>query len=125
MENGTDTKNTSRQSMVASRPPTTSPRKRPAMLATLLSPSAMPRWLVGNASVRMAPELAEMFAPPMPWTIRNTMSHMAPAAPLSQSTLSITEAIAKMRKPRLYIRTRPNMSPIRPRLTTSTLVTMR
>ena len=73
----------------------------------------------------MAPELAEMNAPPTPWTIRNTISHMAPAAPFIQSTHRRTEAIVKMRKPRLYIRTRPNMSPIRPKLTTSTLVTMR
>ena len=95
------------------------------MLATLLSPRAMPRWLAGNASVRIAPELAEMFAPPMPWTIRNPISHSAPALPCSQSMLSMIEAIAKMRKPRLYMRTRPNISPSRPRLTTSTLVVMR
>ena len=52
------------------------------MLATLLMPERQPRWLVGNASVRMAPELAEMIAPPTPWTIRNTMSHMAPGRAL-------------------------------------------
>ena len=33
------------------------------------------------------------------------------------------ENTVKMAKPRLYMRTRPNMSPSRPKLTTSTAVT--
>ena len=39
---GTDTKNTSRQSIEARTPPTTRPRNLPAMLATLLTPIASP-----------------------------------------------------------------------------------
>ena len=35
------------------------------------------------------------------------------------------EATVKMAKPALYMRTRPNMSPIRPSVTTSTAVTTR
>ena len=42
----------------------------PAMAATWLSPSAMPRWLAGKASVRIAAELANSIAPPTPCTIR-------------------------------------------------------
>ncbi len=95
------------------------------MLATLLMPEGHPRWEAGKVSVRMAPELAEMKAPPTPWTMRTTISQVAPALPVIQSTLSSTEAMVKIKKPMLYMRTRPNMSPIRPKLTTSTLVTMR
>ena len=36
------------------------------MAATLLMPRAMPRWLAGKASVRMALELAKRKAPPTP-----------------------------------------------------------
>ena len=73
----------------------------------------------------MAPELAAMRAPPIPWTTRMAMSQVAPDRPVIQSTLRSIEAMVKIRNPRLYIRTRPNMSPIRPKLTTSTLVTIR
>jgi hypothetical protein len=45
--------------------------------------------------------------------------------PRSQVRDSATENNAKIAKPRLYIRTRPNMSPRRPKLTTSTAVTTR
>ncbi len=37
----------------------------PAMPATWLMPSAMPRWLAGKASVRMAGEFAISMAPPI------------------------------------------------------------
>ena len=38
----------------------------PAIAATMLTPSAVPRWLAGNASVRIAVELAKSIAPPTP-----------------------------------------------------------
>ena len=39
----------------------------------LLMPSAMPRWLAGNASVMIAAALASRNAAPMPCTMRNTI----------------------------------------------------
>ncbi len=99
--NGTDTKKTNRQLIAASSPPTTRPRKRPPMLDTLLIPSAKPRSLAGNASVRMAPELAAMRAPPMPCTTRKQMRYVAPAPPVIQSMLSSTDATVKITNPRL------------------------
>ena len=50
----------------------------PAMAATWLMPSAIPRWLAGNASVRIAVELANNIDAPMPWTTRQLISHRAP-----------------------------------------------
>jgi len=91
----------------------------------LLIPSAMPRWLAGNASVRMAAELASRNAAPMPCTMRNAIRYSAPARPVIQSTVNNSEASVYTTKPRLYMRTRPYMSPSRPRLTISTLVTTR
>ena len=58
----------------------------PLVAATPLIPSAMPRWLAGKASVRIADELAKTIAPPTPWKIRTTMSQMAPSAPVIQVT---------------------------------------
>ncbi len=57
----------------------TRPRNEPATAATLLMPSAMPRWWAGKASVRIAVELAKIIAPPTPCTTRPTISHIAPA----------------------------------------------
>jgi len=51
--------------------------------------------------------------------------YSAPAEPSSHDTDSRIEKMVKMAKPRLYIFTRPYMSPMRPRLTTSTAVTTR
>jgi hypothetical protein len=97
----------------------------PAIAATWLSPSASPRSWDGNASVRIALELAISIAPPTACRIRIEISHQAAAVPCSQVTDSRTENTAKIAKPRLNIRTRPNMSPSRPKLTTSTAVTTR
>ena len=77
----------------------------------------------GKASVRIAVELANRHAPPTPWRTRMTMIHSAPATPVSKVTDSRIEKSVKTAKPRLYMRTRPYMSPTRPRLTTSTAVT--
>lgn len=68
--NGTDTKYTRRQLIAARPPPSTGPMNRPAMLDTLLIPSANPRWVAGNASVMMAPDLAAVDASPMPCMTR-------------------------------------------------------
>src|ERR1700677_3785860 len=51
------------------------------------------------------------------------MIHSAPPAPVIQVTDNKIEKTVNTAKPRLYIRTRPYMSPTRPRLTTSTAVT--
>ena len=59
--------------------------KLPAMPATWLRPSAMPRWLAGNASVRIALELANSIAPPMPWKIRMTIRYQPAAAAAAAS----------------------------------------
>ena len=122
---GTEIRNTARQSIGASRPPSTSPMKTPLTPTMLLMPSAIPRWLAGNASVRIAAELASRKAAPTPCTMRKTIRYSAPARPVIQSTVSNSEAIVYTRKPRLYIFTRPYMSPSRPRLTIRTLVTTR
>jgi len=95
----------------------------PAMAATWLRPSAMPRWFSGNASVRIALELANSIAPPTPWKIRMMIRYQPAASPCSQETESSIENAAKIAKPRLNMRTRPNMSPRRPKLTTRTAVT--
>ena len=44
--------------------------KVPLTPTMLLMPSAIPRWLAGNASVMIAAALASRHAPPMPCTIR-------------------------------------------------------
>ena len=101
------------------------PRNDPAMAETWLMPSAMPRWWAGNASVRIAVELANSIAPPTPCPIRITISHIAPEPPVKGSTDSSTEKTENTRKPRLYILTRPYMSPRRPSVTTRTAETTR
>ena len=53
------------------------------------------------------------------------MIQRAAAGPVIQVTDSRMEKTVKMAKPSVYIRTRPKMSPTRPRLTTSTDVTSR
>ena len=63
----------------------------PLMPTTLLIPSASPRWCAGNASVRIATELAIRNAAPIPWTIRHPISQSAPAGPLIQSIVSSSE----------------------------------
>ncbi len=54
-----------------------------------------------------------------------TISQIAPASPVSHVTASRIEKNVKTANPRLYIRVRPYMSPMRPKLTTSTAVTTR
>ncbi len=73
----------------------------------------------------MAMELAKMNAPPTPWPTRMTMIHRAASGPVIQVTDRRMEKAVKMAKPRVYILTRPKMSPTLPKLTTSTEVTSR
>ena len=122
---GTDTRKTSRQSTAASTPPRISPMKDPEVPATWLIPMAVPRWSGGNASVRIAGELAISMEPPTACTTRHKISHSAPLGPVNGSNGSATAARPKMAKPRLYMRTRPYMSPSRPRVTTRTAETSR
>ena len=79
----------------------------PAMPATWFRPSARPRWPCGNASVRIALELAISIAPPTPCRIRMPISQYAAAVPCSQVSESRTEKNANSAKPRLNILTRP------------------
>ena len=90
--NGTETRNTSRQSIGASTPPSTRPMNWPLIPTTLLMPSARPRWLAGNASVRIAAEFPIRNAAPMPCTIRKKISQSAPARPCIQSIVSSSDA---------------------------------
>ncbi len=68
--NGTETRKTSRHSIGASTPPSIRPRKEPPTAAMPLIPIALPRSSAGNASVRIAVELANSSAPPTPWKTR-------------------------------------------------------
>ncbi len=95
------------------------------MAATPWMPMAKPRSSGGKASVMMAMELAKMKAPPTPWPTRMMMIHRAASGPDIQVTERRTEKTVKMAKPRVYMRTRPKMSPTLPKLTTSTEVTSR
>ena len=105
--NGTETRKTSRQCTGASTPPSSRPRNAPLIAAMPLMPIALPRSFCGNASVRMAVELANRHAPPTPWNTRMTMIQIAPAGPVSQVTDSRMENRVNTAKPRLYILTRP------------------
>ena len=79
----------------------------PEMPATWLIPIAMPRWLDGNASVRIAGEFAISMAPPTAWMMRKPISQSAPPGPFSGSNGSVSAPRANSVKPRLYILTRP------------------
>jgi hypothetical protein len=85
---GADTRKTRCQLAGPSTPPRIRPMNDPAMAAIEFSPSAVPRWLAGNASVRIAVELANRNAPPIPCTTRQMISHNAPATPCIQVTVS-------------------------------------
>ncbi len=69
-----------------------SPMNCPLMPTTLLSPSAIPRWFGGKASVRIAAEFAIRNAAPTPCTRRKLISQSAPARPSIQSIVSRSDA---------------------------------
>jgi hypothetical protein len=104
---GTDTMNTSRQLTGPSSPPSTSPMNDPAMPATAFTPSAMPRWSCGKASVRIAEELANRKAPPTPCPTRITISQRAASDPVIQVTDRSSENTVNSAKPSVNMRTRP------------------
>ncbi len=58
----------------------------------LLIPSAIPRWLAGNASVMIAAALASRQAPPIPCTTRKTIRYIAPSPPVNQSIARNSDA---------------------------------
>ena len=97
----------------------------PASAAIWLVPSAKPRRSAGNASVKIAAELAISIDPPTACSRRQPISHSAALAAWNGSKDSRMEAAVKTTNPALYILTRPNMSPSLPRLTTSTAWTRR
>lgn len=98
---GTPTQKIARQSHSESSPPNSRPRNEPATAATMLKPSAMPRWLLGNASVRMAADNAIRMAPPTPWTTRQPISHTAPPVSGNGSNDSAIAATVNTAKPAL------------------------
>src|SRR6202020_1056703 len=79
--------------MGASTPPISRPRNDPQIAAMALIPSAVPRWLAGKASVRIAVELANRNAPPIPCTIRQMISQSAALVTLIQVTARKMDAI--------------------------------
>ena len=89
----------------------------------MLMPRAMPRSSCGKASVRIAAELDISIAPPTACTMRKMMMCRAALGPLPHVSERATAARVKITKPALYMRTRPYMSPRRPKSTTRTAVT--
>ncbi len=67
----------------------------------------------------MAAEFAMSNAPPMAWNILKMTSSRAPAEPVLQTHDRRIAPTVNQAKPRLYILTRPNMSPMRPTVTTT------
>ena len=98
---GTPTQNTACQCHSERKPPMSRPRNDPATAATMLTPSAMPRWLAGKASVRIADDDAISMAPPMPWITRQAISQTAPPPRWNGSNDSAIAARVKTTKPRL------------------------
>ena len=98
---GTLIQNTARQSQAASRPPATRPMNMPASAAIWLVPSAKPRRSGGNASVRIAAELAISIDPPIACRNRQPISHSAPCVPWNGSNDSRIDAIVNTTKPRV------------------------
>ena len=67
----------------------------------MLTPSAMPRWFDGNASVRIADDDAISIAPPTPCTTRQPINHSAPPPRWNGSKDNATAATVKTTKPKL------------------------
>ena len=64
----------------------------------------------------MAEELAKSMAPPTPWPTRMPISHTRPGDPCQpRDRQAGWRTTVKTAKPRLKMRTRPNMSPTRPK----------
>jgi hypothetical protein len=67
----------------------------------------------------MAAEFAMRSAPPIACTMRRMTSSRAPLEPVLHTNDSRTAETVNQAKPRLYIFTRPKMSPMRPTVTTT------
>ncbi len=98
---GTPTQKIAFQCHSDRKPPMSRPRKEPATAATMLTPSAIPRWLAGNASVRIADDEDISMAPPTPCTTRQAISQIAPPERSNGSNDSATAATVKTANPRL------------------------
>ena len=98
---GTPTQKIAFQCHSDRKPPISRPRNEPATAATMFTPSAIPRWLAGNASVRMADDDDISIAPPTPWTTRHAMSHTAPPPSWNGSNDSAMAATVNTAKPML------------------------
>src|SRR5262245_5821824 len=96
---GTPTQKIARQSHSDSAPPINRPRNDPATAATMFTPSAIPRWFDGNASVRIAADDAINIAPPTPWTTRQPISQAAPPPSWNASNDNATAASLNTAKP--------------------------
>jgi hypothetical protein len=66
-----------------------------------LVPSAKPRRSAGNASVKIAAEFAISMDPPIAWSTRQPISHIAPPPAWNGSKESRIEAKVKTTKPAL------------------------
>jgi len=80
---------------------------------------------IGNASVRIAAEFRRQHRTTDGLHDAQQNQPQRPACPVNGSRESASEARLQMRKPRLYMRTRPKMSPSRPSDTTMTAETSR
>ncbi len=110
----------------ASSPPATRPMNWPASAATWLIPSANPRWSAGNASVEDGGRVGRQHGAADGLQQSPADQPFGGGGPRRTGrTDNSTDATVKTVNPRLYTRTRPNMSPIRPTVTTRTAWTSR
>ena len=101
-------------------PPSTGPSTPPVAQVIPLMPSARPRSLGGNTSVRMATLLTTIIAAPDPW-IRREMINITALLERPQAS----EPTVKTTNPRLYILTRPIKSATRPKVRRNTVLISR
>ena len=109
-----------RQSISTSRPPTSGPIASATAETAAQIPSARGCFSAGKALQTRASESASIGAAPTPCRTRPRIRVCwSPAAP------ETTEPRAKTAVPRMKTRLRPNMSPSRPAVTTSTAIVSR
>ncbi len=73
----------------------------PLNAAAWFTPRAIPRWLSGKTSVRMAAEFAMSMAAPTPWKMRIAISQSPAAWPVIQVMLRSSEKTVNTANPRL------------------------
>ena len=101
--------NTSRQSIEASRPPSTGPRAAKAAEPPATTPSDQPRRSRGNTLETIAIDVGIISAAPQPWSTRAAIIHPMVCAVAANSVAS-----PKTTAPARNTRRRPNRSPTRP-----------